>query len=60
MPATLRLATSPAPRPARRAETGFEVFHDAIHLQTKEGLQFIDLTREISDIVAVSGIANGR
>ncbi len=59
MPATLRLATKPAPRLARRAETGFDVSHHAIHLQTKEGLQFIDLTREVSDIVAASGIANG-
>ena len=59
MPATLRLATRPNLRPARRAETGFEVFHHAIHLQTREGLQFIDLTEQIIEIVAASGIANG-
>ena len=59
MPATLRLATNRNPRPARRPGTGFEVFHHAIHLQTKEGLQFIDLTEEISALVAGSGIANG-
>jgi secondary thiamine-phosphate synthase enzyme len=59
MPATLRLATMLNTRPVRRAETGFEVFHHAIHLQTSESLQFIDLTDEIIEIVAASGIANG-
>jgi secondary thiamine-phosphate synthase enzyme len=59
MPATLRLATNHQPRAARRTETGFEVFHHALHLQTREGLQFIDLTEEISALVAASGIANG-
>ena len=59
MPATLRLATSPNIRPSRRAKTGFQVFHHAIHLQTREGLQFIDLTQQIVETVAASGIANG-
>src|SRR5262245_60848914 len=59
MPATIRLATGNGPRPARRAGTGFEVFHHNLQLHTREGLQFIDLTREISDLVAASGIANG-
>jgi secondary thiamine-phosphate synthase enzyme len=59
MPSVLRLAPALNTRPARRAETGFEVFHHAIHLQTSEGLQFIDLTDEIMEIVAASGIANG-
>jgi secondary thiamine-phosphate synthase enzyme len=59
MTAAPRLATITHPRPARRAETGFKVFHDALHLQTSEGLQFIDLTQEIRAIVAASGIANG-
>ena len=59
MPAALRIATAPTTRPTRRAEAGFEVFHNAIHLQTSEGLQFIDLTNEIIEIVAASCISNG-
>ena len=59
MQAILKFAARPRPQLANRAGAGFQVWHDAIHLQTKEGLQFIDLTREISGIVAASGIANG-
>jgi secondary thiamine-phosphate synthase enzyme len=59
MPAALKLAERPRPHLAKRAGTGFQVWHEAIQLQTREGLQFIDLTQEISEIVAASGIANG-
>jgi secondary thiamine-phosphate synthase enzyme len=59
MPATLRLVTKPDYRPARRTGGSFEIFHHSLQLQTLEGLQFINLTREVSDLVAASGIANG-
>jgi len=44
-----------APRP----HAGLQVFHDAIHVQTEAGLQFIDLTEQVRALVALSGIAFG-
>ena len=39
--------------------TRFAVFHQAIHLHTEAGLQFIDLTEAIRAIVVQSGIEDG-
>jgi secondary thiamine-phosphate synthase enzyme len=59
MIAALKLVERPTPDLARPALTGFTVFHHAIHLQTKEGLQFIDLTNEIMALVKASGVKHG-
>jgi secondary thiamine-phosphate synthase enzyme len=40
-------------------KTRFAVFHQAIHLQTEAGLQFIDLTEAIRAIVAQAGVEYG-
>ena len=39
--------------------TPFTVLHQAIHLQTEAGLQFIDLTETIRALVAQAGVAYG-
>ena len=42
-----------------RNPAAMQVFHHALHLQTTECLQFIDLTSRIANIVARSGIRYG-
>jgi secondary thiamine-phosphate synthase enzyme len=58
------LGTGPCPEHpdtpmAACMQTHFAVFHQAMHLQTEAGLQFIDLTEAIRTIVAQSGIEFG-
>jgi secondary thiamine-phosphate synthase enzyme len=46
--------------PARQVERSvFQTFHDLICLQTRESLQFIDITEEVRARVAASGIRHG-
>jgi len=42
-----------------RNPAAMPIFHHALHLQTTECLQFIDLTERITELVAASGVAHG-
>jgi secondary thiamine-phosphate synthase enzyme len=44
---------------AERTATALKVFHDSIHLYTEEGLQFIDLTDQVAELVEQSGVQYG-
>jgi len=44
---------------AQRTATALKVFHDSIHLYTEEGLQFIDLTDQVAELVEQSGVQYG-
>lgn len=44
---------------ASPVSTSFHVHHADIRLHTREGLQFIDLTDDVIEIVAASGISHG-
>ena len=42
-----------------RNPAAMPIFHHALHLQTTECLQFVDLTERISELVAASGVEHG-
>lgn len=42
-----------------RTPAAMQIFHDALHFQTTECLQFIDLTERITELVAASGVEHG-